>query len=80
MILLKSFNPLSYKHGVKFERASRAQSPQNMRARQQNREPRARGLALKKSLCMCECECVCEWGTWGVDEGWMLLPTRLQQL
>ena len=41
---------LRLKHGIKFERASRAQSQQNMRARQLNREPRARGLALKKGL------------------------------
>ena len=41
---------LSSKHGAKFERARRAQSQQNMRARQQNRESRARGLALKQGL------------------------------
>ena len=38
---------------AKSERARRAQSQQNMRARQQNREPRARGLALKKGLVIC---------------------------
>ena len=38
---------------TKSERARRAQSQQNVRARQQNREPRARGLALKKGLCIC---------------------------
>ena len=35
---------------AKSERARRAQSQQNMRAREQNREPRAGGLALKKGL------------------------------
>ena len=43
---------LSSKHGFNFERASRAQSQWNQRARQRNREPRARGLALKKGLLM----------------------------
>ena len=33
-----------------WQRASRAQSMQNMRAREQNREHRARGLALKSGL------------------------------
>ena len=35
------------------DRASRAQSSQNMRAREQNREHRARGLALKSGLLIC---------------------------
>ena len=37
----------------KRERACRAQSSQNMRAREQNREHRARGLALKSGLVIC---------------------------
>ena len=41
---------LSWKHGFNFERTSRAQNQWNQRARQQKREPRARGLALKKGL------------------------------
>ena len=41
---------LSWKHGFNFKTASRAQSQRNQRARQQKREPRARGLALKKGL------------------------------
>ena len=37
---------------TKSQRARRAQGQQKVRARQQNREPRARGLALKKGLHM----------------------------
>ena len=46
---------LSSKHGLNFERASRAQSQQKQQAQQQKREPRARGLALKKGLVMYIC-------------------------
>ena len=44
-ISLSTLNP-----SHQWQRASRAQSLQNMRAREQNREHRARGLALKSGL------------------------------
>ena len=47
-ILSISFSTLNLSH--QWQRASRAQSLQNMRAREQNREHRARGLALKSGL------------------------------
>ena len=51
LVILQNFQSTGVQeHGFNFERASKAQSQWNQRVQQQNREPRARGLSLKKGL------------------------------
>ena len=50
MILQESLNPFEFKTWFQFWESQPGSEPAKQRARKQNREPRARGLALKKGL------------------------------